>query len=57
MVEGNYEQETCWRVVRELNRGSQLGKAMREVWKPVQKLVHTNTEILKTLLKKIQEEN
>jgi len=43
MIEGNYEQETCWRVLRELNRGSELGKEMREIWKPVQKLVTLNT--------------
>jgi hypothetical protein len=30
---------------------------MRDIWRPLQKLVHVNVEILKTLLKKIEEEN
>jgi hypothetical protein len=57
MIDGNYEQETCWRIVRDLNRGSELGSTMRDVWRPIQKLVQLNTQILKTLLQQIEIEN
>lgn len=57
MARNCFEQETCWRVLKELNRGSALATVMRQSWAPIRTDIQVNTEILKTLLKSIRDES
>ena len=56
MIAQRYEVELCWRVLEVLDRGSDLGKELREYWERLGRQLRVNRESLKVMLKAVQEE-